>query len=909
MPRRVYFVQSSHWDREWFMTFQDYRYRLVGIMDRLLDRISGGKMAGPFTADGQTVLLEDYLEIRSYRRNELQEALRRGEIVAGPWYVLPDQFLISGESLVRNLRLGRERARLLGGRPSNAGFVGDLFGHISQLPQVFQQFGIGCVYLWRGTNLTDTRHFVWEGSDGTELLAYRFGPFGYGDFAHSVRHADVGTHMYSEDQARGDFLDFLNKEARYTSVDPILIFDGWDHLEPEYIFHERLKTWVDPEKYDIIFGSFDDYQKEVLQDLGRVNHRLVGELREPGSNPNEIDTQWLIPGVLSSRINLKLENYECETLLTQWAEPFHCVASSLIPTDHLEEFINHAWEYLLKNHPHDSLCGCSIDAVHRDMEYRFSQCRQIGERLTMESLDAIARHIDSDLPDGGLRVVVYNPLPYDRTGVVELSLELPTDWPYFEEFYRFEAKSGFRIFDESGNDIPYQRMRQRTSRQRFRSRPTRLAEGYRTFGVQVAVDMNVPAFGYRTLSIKPEQLDTPTRHPSGTGSIAQAHNRLENEYIRVDIQGNGTISLLHKQTGRRYTDLLCLEDGADIGDGWYHGMAQNDEVYYSSSCHADLSIIQDGPNLATIRIRCRMLIPESFDFRELVRSENCVPYFVENYLTLRKGEPFLAIRTVVKNTVADHRLRMLFPSDLYTDHFWTDSVYDTVRRNVALREDNHLLRELEVETKPQRSWIAASDGTNGLAVVSSGILESTVQDLERRPIALTLLRSTRKTVYTDGEPDGLLLDTNLEFKTRLVPFQGEPDFQRLTLYGHELAAGMRMVSISQADLDAIPPRNDIRLPQQASFLKIDGAIILTSYRVVCGTIELRFYNPTFKETTGLIDFSVRPEGIPLPETLHIVNLESKRNGGKIVGSNGQFRIPVGPKKIVTLSFDMEESAL
>lgn len=898
--RRLHFIQSSHWDREWFMTFQDYRFRLVGIMDRLLDRIAAGKLAGPFTADGQAIVLEDYLEARPSRREELVAALRRGDIIGGPWYVLPDQFLISGESMIRNIRLGRERIRGFGAIPSNAGFVGDIFGHISQLPQIFSGFGIECAYLWRGTNLVGSRHFLWRGADGTEIPAYRFGPFGYGDFAHKVRHADTGSHRFCTEQAREDFLNFLAKEATHTVVDPILIFDGWDHLEPEYILHEMLPKWIDTERYEIRFSTFDEYQAEVLSQQGRIEHRLSGELREPGTLPNDVDSQWLIPGVLSSRVNLKLENHACETMLCHWAEPFQLFASPLLSVEKLEELLALAWEYLLKNHPHDSLCGCSIDAVHQDMIYRFAQCRRIADRIATESLEAIARNVDIEIPAGGLRSVMFNPLGTAHRGVVELDLELPADWPVFQEFYKFETKSAFRVLDEHGRDVPYQRLAQRTSRQRFRSRPHRLSEGYRTVGVRIAIETDIPPFGYRALSIKPEAPDTPTRHPVGEGTLARDYNRLENEFLRVDVAPNGTVSITDKTNDRVYTGLLALEDCADIGDGWYHGVAQNDEVFHSTTCPAEIAITQNGGAVATIRLRHHMLIPENFDFKEFRRSATTVPCRVENHLTLRKGQPFLEVRTVVHNNASDHRLRMLYPTDVKSERFWTDSLFDSVERRVSLRPDNHQLRELEVETKPQRSWIALSDGEAGLAVVASGLLESTVRDLDRRPIALTLLRSTRKTVYTDGEPDGLLLGSSLEFHTRIVPFSGAVDFHDLTRQGQELAAGIRTVSLSEADIPHDAPRP--MLPPVGEFLRLDGPVILTSCRVVASTGEIRLYNPRAESSVAKLDFSRNPLMKTPPKELQLVNLESEPSGGVISGRDGVFEIPMEAGRIVTVSF-------
>ena len=141
-PRTLHYVLSTHWDREWYLPIQAFRRRLVRLFDLLLDRIGDGTLAGPFSGDGQAILIEDYLEIRPERETELRRRIEEGSLVFGPWYVLPDEFLVSGESLVRNLRFGRETVRTFGGRPPDAGFLCDMFGHNSQLPQILAGFGI-----------------------------------------------------------------------------------------------------------------------------------------------------------------------------------------------------------------------------------------------------------------------------------------------------------------------------------------------------------------------------------------------------------------------------------------------------------------------------------------------------------------------------------------------------------------------------------------------------------------------------------------------------------------------------------------------------------------------------------------------------------------------------------------------
>ncbi len=218
---RAHYVLSTHWDREWYQSFQNFRFQLVRLLDRVVDGLEDGRLHGPFQTDGQAIILEDYLEIRPDRRSKLEELAQAGRMVIGPWYVLPDEFLVSGESLVRNLRLGRNIARDYGVEPSNAGFVCDLFGHNSQMPQIFAGFGINAGLIWRGINHLQSRHVRWRSPDGTELLAYRFPVGGYCDFAFQVRHAREYDSTTTPARVAEDLRAYLRHEAEHTEVDPI----------------------------------------------------------------------------------------------------------------------------------------------------------------------------------------------------------------------------------------------------------------------------------------------------------------------------------------------------------------------------------------------------------------------------------------------------------------------------------------------------------------------------------------------------------------------------------------------------------------------------------------------------------------------------------------------------------------
>jgi mannosylglycerate hydrolase len=145
----VHFVSHTHWDREWYLTYEQFRLRLVGLIDRLLDLMESRPDFEFFHLDGQTIVLEDYLELRPAQEGRLRKLIEDGRILIGPWYDMPDEFLVSGESLVRNLALGHRLASTFG-TPMPVGYLPDLFGHVAQMPQILRGLGLDNAILWRG---------------------------------------------------------------------------------------------------------------------------------------------------------------------------------------------------------------------------------------------------------------------------------------------------------------------------------------------------------------------------------------------------------------------------------------------------------------------------------------------------------------------------------------------------------------------------------------------------------------------------------------------------------------------------------------------------------------------------------------------------------------------------------------
>jgi alpha-mannosidase/mannosylglycerate hydrolase len=899
MPRNVHYVLSTHWDREWYQPFQDYRYRLVELIDEMMAGWADGRLQGPFQTDGQVIVLEDYLEIRPERRAQVEALVRDGHFVVGPWYVLPDEFLVSGESLIRNIELGRRVARGFGAEPSNAGFLCDMFGHNSQMPQIFAGFGMPMAFIWRGNNLSDSRVVIWRGADGTEIPSYRFGENGYCTYATTVRRV-IGTQPpYTVDEIRTRQAAFLKNENAKTETGPLLAFDGGDHLAWDPADYAVLAEHFGKDgEYSVRHSTLDAYMAEMIAQRGQITTRLEGELREPGLFPGSQESQWLIPGVGSSRVNLKLANAACQTLLCQWAEPLNAFAHAALGTEYPQGYLDTAWRWLIQNHPHDSICGCSIDSVHEDMMYRFHQSEQIAERISTETARKVTASVVGELAENEVRVGVFNPLAQALDEVVDLDLEVPQGWPNFNEMSNLESKIALRIFDAEGSELPYQRVSQQRDQPRKRFYGKTFVNIYRVDLVRVSLPLRIPALGYTTLTLRAGEGGRPTRHPDGTGLVT-GERSMANEFLSVVIQADGTLTVTDWRSGQVYPGLMSFEDRGDIGDGWNHGPALSDEFFFSPGSRVSIARLSSGRYKASFRIRTVMEVPGEYDFQTMKRSQKMTELVLDSTVSLRAGSERLEVETTVHNTVLDHRLRVLFPSGANAATYLADSPFDVVERAVALREDNYQYREPEIEAKPQQTFTAVFDAQRGLAVMSSGLMESAVVDNEQRTLALTLFRATRQTVDTNGEPGGQM-QGELRFRYWLAPLNSGADRAKLLNLGLQLAGGIRQVYQQAGQVRFY--RQAGELPAQAGLLRVEGAAVLSSARRSAAGLEVRLFNPETSEIQAHLSLADWPQGLAKPVQATPVNFEHQPAAETMAVVDGAVSVGLGPKQILTLLF-------
>jgi alpha-mannosidase/mannosylglycerate hydrolase len=371
---------------------------------------------------------------------------------------------------------------------------------------------------------------------------------------------------------------------------------------------------------------------------------------------------------------------------------------------------------------------------------------------------------------------------------------------------------------------------------------------------------------------------------------------MANEFIAVAFEANGTLTLTDQRTGEVYSRLLTFEDGADLGDGWYYGPTVNDQVFLSTTARSELALVCDGPLLTRFRLRTTLRLPAEFSFDRMVRAAEFADCIIESLVTLRAGCDRVEVRITVHNQVRDHRLRVLFPSGAQATAYLADSAFDVVERPIALPVDSHLHRELPVDTGPQQSWTAVHDTRRGLAVVAPGILESAVRDLPDRPLALTLLRATRRTIMSDGQPDGQV-QGELTFDCWISPLAGAPDRTRLLEQGSQLGAGLRTAQLTRYDAKVTRCRGEVG--PRGSLLLVEGDVVVTSVREVDGATEVRLFNPGLEPVKAALGFDGRPGRLPIPRSARMVNLESRPLGRPVAIRRGRLEFQVAPKQIVT----------
>ena len=764
--KTVFVVPHTHWDREWYEPFQVFRARLVRVLDHALDVLDKDPRFRRFVLDGQAVILEDYLEVRPEREADIRRLVQAGRLRIGPWYVLADEFLVSPEALIRNLSIGRRVSRRFG-EPMGVGYTPDPFGHIAQLPTILAGFGLQSVVFQRGVGDEAERlglEFVWEGADGAAVLAVQL-PATYSavaglghktwDYEESgaydadlaARH--VRTILFG-DVPVPDELPFWLKLpfgrlageglAGKSRSDALLLLNGTDHL----YLQEDLPRVLDelaravPE-VDWVLGDLDEYLARVRAAQGPLE-RYRGEFR--GSRYHHI-----LSGVLSSRAYIKQANDRAQQLLERYAEPLVALSRASGGYD-AAAILEQAWKLLIKNHFHDSICGCSVDPVHREMMTRFAGVMQLGET---ESHRALAR-LAGGLPAGPVAetvtesvMAVFNPLPHARESVVYHTVDVPAG-----------MGSGVAVWDASGRLLPVQREVEQVWA------PGRSDRQVDRVTVMCAVPM--PALGVASLRVtaaaataaEPEVAAAAAEREAAAAAQAEGaafaggssrrsdadvsvdERSLQNEHLRFEFGPDGPV-LIERATGRRHALRLRFEDAADAGDSYDFSPLAGDVPDVVDKPAGPPRVVRSGPVVGSLAVQYMLATAQRLSGdRRRRESEALLPLDV--VFTLERGARALHVSVSVRNSAEDHRLRLVVSSGLHSDHVWAGDSFIWLRRPVRPPRGEGWYQKPQ-PTAPMRHAVAVEQGDAGFAVMARGLREYEAIPAESGvDVAVTLLR-------------------------------------------------------------------------------------------------------------------------------------------------------------------------
>jgi 2-O-(6-phospho-alpha-D-mannosyl)-D-glycerate hydrolase len=701
---RCVVVSHFHWDREWYRTFEAFRGRLVDAIDRvlqLLDTDPGYR----FLLDGQTVVLEDYLAVRPENRLALTRHVREHRLSIGPWYVQPDSLLPSGEAHVRNLLRGRRVGQAFG-PVSIVGYVPDSFGHPAQLPQILAGFGISTFVYWRGNG--DELDAVgpvyrWVAPDGSRVTATLLRQ-GYMNAASLPSDLDEAVHRLTQ-------VATLLAEGH---AGPVLLMNGIDHQLPDAHVGAAVAALAQATGWTV--------ERGFLEDAVCGDHQTLREFRGELTGARIAN---LTPGVWSTRIPLKLHNRRCETLLQGWVEPWAALGAMLGLADE-RPALARAWEAVLKNQAHDSLCGCSIDAVANAVVARFESAEGLADETLVRLLERLAgRGVEREVPwTVEQEIAVFNPSPQARTDVVRVPLDvhgalrLSVGQVDFHPLpLAVRAESGFCVDGRPVRVVP--------SADPSR---TRWLPGGNPIDVEfVAAD--VPAFGWRRYALTSAEPVT---------DMIDDGRTIETDDIGVTLADDGTLRVRFGQ--RAYAGLLAVEDQGDRGDTYdFDAVSDGHGATLTSLTWRRLRHPSGLQRLEVDRI---FTVPAALEADRERRTASVVPLGVHVEACVAPGLSRVDLAVTLDNAARDHRVRLRFPTGAPAATFHAATTFDVVARSTAARDATRWVHPAP-STFPHQGWISAND----LMVVAPGLPEAEVTP--DGTIVITLLRAVGTLAHFD----------------------------------------------------------------------------------------------------------------------------------------------------------------
>ncbi len=853
MKNKLYIISHTHWDREWYMSFESHRARLVELMDSLIEKMEKEPSYKYFHLDGQTIVIEDYLEIKPQLKQRLDALIRSGRIQVGPWYILQDETLISGEANIRNMLEGYRFCKENEYPITKVGYFPDAFANISQVPQILSGFGIDNAVFGRGIGavmadnkvgeVADDKELIWEGADNTRIIGIMF-----------TEWYDNANEMPTDKQlCKAKMEKMIGLFKKYSKTSHWLGMNGSDHQPIQQDLTEALSIARElyGDELEIVHSNFNEYISALRSQKEKftvVNGELTGQ-KTSGKSP--------ISDTASTHQPLKNKNHRVQNLFEQQSEPIS-VMSYLCGDIYRSEFLRYGWKKLMQNHPHDSICACSCDDVAIQMSARFDCAKDVGEYIRNEAAEYIANNIDTScLSDKN--IVVFHTNPFKTKGVVtaEVWLSEPKD---------------FYITDINGN-VVNAHIVHHGNQFTFKLPKDKFRVAIRDHKYTVKFPAVLSGVGYTVFKVnfgKKENRKT---------DLIVYNKGAENKYIKFLIEDDGTITLYDKISNKKYKGLNLIEDSGDKGEGYNYRGTEDGKIVYARP--VEITVKEKSEFFATFKIKSVIDIPKGLN-EQRNRSEETHSHIIDTFVTITSDSRRLDFSLTINNQSENHRLRTLFTTDIDTPYVYADGQFDVIKREIQPYEN----WENPSYNQRLQAFVELHNEKHGLMVASRGLNSYEVLRDGNNTIALTLLRAVGTLGdWTWGQMSNPLMQVKGEITLEysIIPYEIQ---EKAQAYSEAYAFSSDYLFAFETDC------HTGKLPQSKTFVKFDGDFIRCSAIKKAennSDVVMRLYNVSEENK----EFSIKSDGISLKGQTNLA--EDK---------NSHFdESEIGTKKIVTLRFE------
>lgn len=889
--KKAHIISHTHWDREWYLPYERHHMLLVEFMDVLIETLEKDKDFRSFHLDGHTLPIEDYLQVKPDMKDRLVALIKQERIVVGPWFILQDEFLTSSEANIRNLQMGHEMSVKYGGKPCKIGYFPDSFGNIGQAPQILKKAGIDSAVFGRGVKPTGFNNTVsdsnyespysemfWQSEDGSKVLAVLFANW----YSNGI---EIPV---DEEESKKYWENRLANAEKYASTDHLLFMNGCDHQPVQTDLSQAIKLANElHDDVEFISSNFVDYLAELRGTVPDDMKTVEGELRSQQTNG-----WYTLANTASARIYLKQMNAKCQMMFEKIAEPIATIAAKYgkpYPT----EVINYGWRTLMENHPHDSICGCSVDEVHRENVARFEKAEQVAHYVIDESLDFLKKQVDTScfeaIDKKAKPFMVWNTSPIEKTGVYETIIEV--EKKYFREgpLHKImqEMKDmklpSYKVIDANGNEIKAT-VTEENYQFNYDLPKDKFRQPYMAKRVKVSMEVNdIKAFSMKSFALIEGTATT-------VSDIKVNGTQIETKHLKADFDQDGSFTLTNKSNGKSMTDLGVFEDCGDIGNEYIFFQPKGEKDITTKGVKAEINVVENTGFRAVVEVKHTMMLPKQaddevlnvemidiveFKHRKAQRVSELVEFkLVAKYIFDNEAKE-IKVETEFDNNVLDHRVRATFNTGITTDVHFADSIFEVAKRDRV----PHAEWVNPSNAQHMQNFIAVNGDDTGLVVAGKGINEYEV--MPDNTIAITIHRGTRELGdwgYFPTPEAQCLGQRKVEYAIIMHEGDAVPAYRNAYAYQVDLVS--ELTEIQSGSISA-----------NYSFVEFEGdSLIGSSLKMTEGKAMYRFYNITMQDSVLKL---------PKEYTIHEYDILEKLQLGK----KDSNEINVGKKEIITINIE------